>query len=91
MKITGFQVSSSVLTCGSDMKIKTSCKLCEITLDQQKYAGLRCTHSPFFPPPLLHPATFGMHQGTTAGSYVQLPQIRDMMLAAYLLRGEVIL
>nr|CAH7758752.1 unnamed protein product [Callosobruchus chinensis] len=71
------------------MKIKTSCKLCEITLDQQKYAGgLGCTHSPLFPPPLLHPAAFGLHQGTT-GSYVQLPQIRDMMLAAYLLRGEV--
>lgn len=64
------------------MKIKMPCKLCELSLETQKWGG--CTHSPFLPP-IVQPLGFGMQ----TNPFVQLPHMRDVMLAAYLLRGEV--
>lgn len=66
------------------MKIKMPCKLCEMTLDQQKLGG--CTHSPFvIGGQVASMAPLGL--GFQNNPFI-IPQIRDMMLAAYLLRGE---
>nr|XP_023025296.1 titin-like [Leptinotarsa decemlineata] len=68
------------------MKIKMTCKLCEMSMDQ-KFGAIGCTHSPIFmngpAPPAVHPMGFGLQNNP----FIQLPQIRDMMLAAYLLRA----
>lgn len=68
------------------MKIKMPCKLCEmsVTDQQQKYGGLNmdgCTHTPFIIGGQISPIQ-------PLNSPFVFPQFRDMMLAAYLLRGE---
>lgn len=74
----------------TNMKIKMPCKLCELSLvDQQKFGTSGCTHtSPFLMadqlPPVVQPLRL-IHNNP----FMQLPQIRDMMLAAYLLTGEI--
>lgn len=69
------------------MKIKMPCKLCEMSLDQQKMSSrtTSCNHildyaSPYVP--------FSLEQLAMQSNGLLLPQMRDMMLAACLLRGE---
>lgn len=74
------------------MKSKMPCKLCEISLDQQKMSTNRttsCNHildyvatSPYVP--------FSLEQqlAMIQSNGLLLPQMRDMMLAACLLRGK---
>lgn len=67
------------------MKIKMPCKLCEMSLDQQKMSRTSCSHildyaNPYVP--------FSLEQLAVQNNGLTLPQMRDMMLAAYLLRGK---
>lgn len=70
------------------MKIKMPCKLCELSLDQQQKLGIgNCTHSGFLPQ--ISPMTslpIGVGQVQNSPLFVQ--PLREMMLAAYLFRGE---
>ncbi|KAL3266256.1 hypothetical protein HHI36_010436 [Cryptolaemus montrouzieri] len=73
------------------MKIKLPCKVCALSLDQQKLTGDGCTHTPFVPslgqvPSVVPPMGIGLQNGM-----FPLPQLRDFMLAAYLLSGEKII
>lgn len=74
-----------------NMKMKMSCKLCEKSIHPQKIDGVACTHSPF--PTIfngttgLEPITFGLQAGLPNNPFFQIPQL-NMMLTAYLLRGE---
>lgn len=69
------------------MKIKLPCKLCEVSVEHSKLGVSNCTHSTFpFSThiPMFFPPAFNLN-----GLPIQNPTLlRDMMLAAYLFRGE---
>lgn len=73
--------------------MKMPCKLCEKSIHPQKIDGVACTHSSFPPvfngsvPQGMEPITFGLQAGLTNNPFFQIPQL-NMMLTAYLLRGE---
>lgn len=73
--------------------MKMPCKLCEKSIHPQKIDGVACTHSPFPTvfngtlPSGLEPITFGLQAGLPNNPFFQIPQL-NMMLTAYLLRGE---
>lgn len=69
------------------MKIKMPCKLCELSLDQQKMSRTGCNHHllDYATPPYV---PFSLEQLALQSNGLVLPQMRDMMLAACLLRGE---
>lgn len=66
--------------------MKMYCKLCEMSLDQHKCDIISCAHSPIY----VNGSAFPIHHsvGLKLRSNALLPQTRDMMIAAYLLRGE---
>lgn len=69
------------------MKIKMPCKLCELSLDQQQKLGMNnCTHTPFLPQ--MPPMTPLPPMASVQTSSLFMPPLREMMLAAYLFRGE---
>ncbi|KAK9870058.1 hypothetical protein WA026_006152 [Henosepilachna vigintioctopunctata] len=70
------------------MKIKLPCKVCELSMDQRKMTGDGCTHTPFVTPlgqipSVVPPLGMGVQNGM-----FHLPQLRDFMLAAYLLSAS---
>lgn len=67
------------------MKIKMPCKLCELSLDQQKMSRTNCNHILDYAPPYV---PFTLEQLAMQSNGLLLPQMRDMMLAACLLRGK---
>lgn len=73
------------------MKIKMTCKLCEISAEKEKMIGLGCTHSPSYVMGPFSPLMQPMGMGLSTGSFSHFPPIRDMMLAAYLLKGRYML
>lgn len=69
------------------MKIKMPCKLCEMSLDQQKMSRTSCNHILDYATPYV---PFTLEQLAMQSNGLLLPQMRDMMLAACLLRGKLL-
>lgn len=74
--------------CFVKMKIKMPCKLCEMTVDQQKLSSANgCTHKPVFLESPFGPFPLGITQVPLQNSGFLMPQVKDIMLA-YLFKGE---
>lgn len=61
------------------------CKLCEMSLDQHKLSRTSCNHVMDYANPYV---PFSLEQLAMQSNGLLLPQMRDMMLAACLLRGK---
>lgn len=69
------------------MKIKMPCKLCELSIDQQQKLGFsNCNHTTFLSQ--TSPISSLPISSNLQNSSLFMPPIREMMLAAYLFRGE---
>lgn len=68
------------------MKIKMPCKLCELSIDQQQKLGFNnCNHTSFLSQ--ISPIS-SLPINNIQNSQIFMPPLREMMLAAYLFRGE---
>lgn len=67
----------------SKMKIKVPCKVCEMSLDHQKLTREECTHTSFLSPLGQVPSVVPPLGLGVQNQIVPLPQLREIMLAAY--------